>query len=533
MARSAWWFSLLLLGPFGLASLASAAVQASTQRVSLADDGSEAAGDSEFTWISADGRYVVFSCAADGLVPGDQNGLPDTYLRDRVAGTTTRISEGLGGAESQDLSFSGSISDCGRWIAFASNAENLVPGDSNRARDIFVRDLQLGVTTRVSVSSAGDQANGFSFSPRISPDGRFVVFKSLASDLVAGDSNGKNDLFLHDRNTGQTDCLSLSPSGQIANAASARPDLSADGRYVIFKSFASNLVAGDTNGKWDAFLFDREQGALRRVPESVQGNGHTIRPVISADGQWVAFESEASNLVPGDTQGHADIFLVALASGVITRVSLGQNGAEANGPSGFPAISADGRWIAFQSEATNLVAGDTNAAADIFLHDRIRAETIRVSIADGGAEANGASASPWISEDGLSVVFTSLASNLVAADTNQEQDIFVREWEPSLSIRLEPAVAGVTNDLTVSGATPGASVHVGWSLELGSRDIPGCPGWTAVLDRPKQLSGLADATGTLVLSRAVAASTAGLCVYLQAVEPASCRVGELLAVRLQ
>jgi len=199
-------------------------------------------------------------------------------------------------------------------VVFESDASNLVPGDTNGRYDIFLRDRQTDTTTRLSVSSAGTQGNDSSLAPSISADGRYVVFESDASNLVPGDTNGRYDIFLRDRQTGTTTRLNVSSTGTQGNGVSGRPSISADGRYVAFNSDASNLVPGDTNGRNDIFLRDRQTGTTTRLSVSstgVQGDGHSYDPFISADGRYVAFNSHATTLVPGDTNGKQDIFLAA------------------------------------------------------------------------------------------------------------------------------------------------------------------------------------------------------------------------------
>ena len=226
-------------------------------------------------------------------------------------------------------------------VAFVSKATNLVAGDSNNVADIFIHDGQTGATTRVSVSSAGDQANGASSDPAISTDGRYVAFVSAATNLVAGDTNGVRDVFVYDRQTGATMRVSVGAGGNQANAASSAPSVSADGRYVAFASLASNLVPGDTNSASDVFVRDRQTGVTTRASvndSGLQGNNSSWEPSLSADGRYVAFTSQADNLITDDTDGTADVFVVDRQTAQITRV-----GFDADEPS----ISGDGRLLHF------------------------------------------------------------------------------------------------------------------------------------------------------------------------------------------
>jgi len=262
--------------------------------------------------LSADGRFVAFESEATNLVTGDSNAVTDVFVHDRQTGATNRISVSSAGVQGDGSSFKPKISDDGRFVSFNSNASNLVAGDSNGVSDSFVHDRQTGTTTRVSVDSAAAQGNSSSFEASISGDGRFVAFQSQASNLVTGDSNASDDVFVHDRQTGATTRVSVGPGAVQANAGSAAPSISADGRIVAFHSNASNLVAVDTNAFQDVFVHDRQTGSTSLVSldtSDVQGNSSSIRASISADGRFIAFESSAENLVPGDSNGFRDVFV--------------------------------------------------------------------------------------------------------------------------------------------------------------------------------------------------------------------------------
>ena len=272
---------------------------------------------------------------------------------------------------------------------------------------------------RVSVSSSGVQGDAYSRDPDLSADGRFVVFWSASSNLVAGDTNAMEDLFLHDVQNGETTRISVSSSGAQANNASYYPSISGDGRYIAFKSDASNLVSGDTNAVSDIFLHDRQAGVTTRVSVSssgVQADGASDSYVsISANGRFIAFNSEAANLVSGDTNGASDVFVHDRLSGVTERVSLDSFEVQGNAGSFSPSISADGRFVCFASSATNLVSGDTNARTDIFVRDRQTGETTRVSVNSSGVEADRATSEAAISGDGRFVTFSTEATNLLPA----------------------------------------------------------------------------------------------------------------------
>ena len=345
--------------------------------------GNEANDASRDLSISADGRFVAFSSHATNLIVGDTNGQWDIFAHDRQTGTTTRISLDSVGNEANDASRDPAISGDGRFIAFQSNATNLVAGDTNRRPDIFVHDRQTGTTTRVSVDSAGNQANDNSLynPPSISADGRFVAFQSDATNLVVGDTNGRGDIFVHDRQTGTTTRISLDSAGNETNDASHGLSINADGRFIAFQSNATNLVAGDTNRRPDIFVHDRQTGATTRVSVDSAGNeaysygtsdGSSL-PSISADGRFVAFHSSAYNLVVGDTNYELDIFVHDRQRGTTIRANVDSAGNQADGYSfgNIPSrssISADGRFVAFTSDARNLVAGGMNGVWDIYVH---------------------------------------------------------------------------------------------------------------------------------------------------------------------
>ncbi len=342
-----------------------------TTRVSAAMAG-DANGASRIPAISANGRYVIFESDADNLVSGDNNGVTDIFVHDRQTGATTRVSLVNGGGEGNGGSRSPTVSGDGRLVAFESDADNLVSGDANNVTDIFVHDRQTGTTTRVSIATGGAEANGASYLAGISADGRFVGFSANASNLDAGDSNGFTDVYVHDRQTAVTEWVSVSTGASPANGNSYWPALSADGRYVAFFSEAGNLAAGDTNNFFDVFVRDRQTETTERVsvPGAVgQGNGSSFVADISDDGRYVTYYSSAFNLVSGDSNGQDDVFLFDRQTTTTTRLSLSADDQQGNGSSWIPAISGDGAAVIFSSRATNLVAGDSNGMQDIFVVD--------------------------------------------------------------------------------------------------------------------------------------------------------------------
>jgi len=394
-------------------------------RISVASDGTQGIANTSFPSISVDGRYVAFYSSASNLVADDTNEYYDTFVHDIQTGETTRVSVASDGTQGNGISLYPLISADGRYVVFTSNASNLVAGYvTYGASDIFVHDTQTGATTLVSVTSDGIQGNNGSGSASISADGRYVAFISLASNLVMSDTNGTRDIFVHDTQAGTTTRVNVASDGN----GNAYPSISADGRYVAFISYATNLVAGDTNKAGDIFVHDTQTGKITRVSvasDGTQGNGSSSYPSISADGRYVAFGSSASNLVAGDTNEYHDIFVHDTQTGATTRVSIASSGTQGNSSSFyFPSINADGRYVAFSSYASNLVAGDINGSWDIFVHDMQTSATTRVSVASDGTQGDGRSCGTSISADGQYVAFYSYASNLVAGDTNGEADIF-------------------------------------------------------------------------------------------------------------
>ncbi|WP_229070233.1 hypothetical protein [Actinoplanes sp. DH11] len=412
-----------------------AAAAVGTERVSVSSGGTQGDADSGLEVpggaTSDDGRYVVFDSYATNLVAGDTNDDLDVFVRDRQAGTTERMSVSSGGAQGNDTSGQGAISGNGRHVVFTSIADNLVPGDTNGVADIFLRDRQAGTTERVSLPATGTQATDISIQASVSDDGTRVAFVSIATDMVPGDTNETSDIFLRDRQAGTTVRVSVSSAGTQSNEYSSQPTISGAGGHVSFTGGADNLVPGDTNELPDLFVRTLQTGTTERVNVATgggQGTGQsTGRGAMSDDGRFVGFRSDAPDLVPGDTNGVADVFVRDRQAATTERVSLTSGGGESNANSSGPTISDDGNRVAFRSEATNLVAPDTNGFVDVFLRDRQAGTTERVSLTSGGGEGNGDSDAGDLSGDGRHVAFRSQATNLVASDTNGAQDVFVRD----------------------------------------------------------------------------------------------------------
>lgn len=401
-----------------------------TERVSVATNGGQADHHSYQARLSGDGTRAVFMSHATNLVVGDTNGLDDVFVRDRIAGTTVRVDVDSNGVQANNSARFPAISDDGRYVAFESFATNLVPGDTNGREDIFVHDLSTGITTRVSVSSQGAQAVSGASYPSFSGDGRFVGFSADSNNLVPGDANNTWDVFVHDRLFGITELVSVDSQGVQGNGLSiSHPALSTDGRYVAFLSIAGNFVSGDTNGTYDCFVRDRVNQTTRCASVSASGPKSCLSdpPAISADGRYVSFTSASPILVAGDTNGVDDAFVHDMVTGQTTRLSLDSFGGEANDYSGPARFADSGRECIFLSDASNLAAGDTNAGPDVFARDRTTGITSRVNLTTTGGQGGAISWKPSVSRNGRFVLFESNSSAYVVGDSNNFNDVFVRD----------------------------------------------------------------------------------------------------------
>ena len=359
----------------------------------------------------------------------------------------------------------------GRCVAFYSGATNLIPSDNNGFTDVYVFDRDAGVTTRVSVGADGQAANGPSqaqrFRPSIDNDCTCVGFSSDATNLVAGDTNGRTDAFVRDLGAATTDLVSVGAGVAPADGASSFTSVDGDCGLVAFHSVATNLVPDDTNRASDVFVFNRTAGTTTRVsvgPGGVQADGPSITPSISADGRCVAFASGATNLLPGapDANGALDIY-VACDGVVSCRASVSSDGVEANQMSFLPALSADGSIVAFKSNASNLVPGDLNQAPDVFVHSCVTGETQRVSVGDAGQESNDIAIPPSISADGRFVAFGSFASNLLrGATTNGNSQVYVRDLERQTTVLVSSSLDGQPGNGSVPDLPPSISQDGKW-----------------------------------------------------------------------
>lgn len=395
--------------------------------------------------LSANGNYMAFESLATNLVSStslggeDTNNESDIFVYDIALCETERISLSSAQVQADSDSYAPSISNDGRYVAFSSDATNLVADDTNGFRDIFVFDRTSGTTVRASLSSMNEQGFENSNMPEIAGDGLAVAFRSSSHELVLDDTNSADDMFVRDLLNGSTTRVSVATGGGQGNAPVAgRPSISDSGRYVAFSSFANNLVSSDGNSHYDVFRHDRQTGTTIRISVSSSGTGgnfHSFLPSISRYGEFIAFTSEATNLVSGDTNNVSDIFLRDVATGTTSRVSLAVGGGQANNASAAPSISMFGDIIAFSSLASNLVVGDTNGIEDVFVFDSNSGQTVRRHAA---IQPNQISLAPNLASYGLWVGFESDASNLVTNDTNGLRDVFSINWLPPPELTQTP-----------------------------------------------------------------------------------------------
>ncbi len=433
----------------------------------IADPGDiEGNGESTEPTFSADGNFIVFESDADNLVLGDTNNTKDIFIYDLQTTETTRISVDLNGVEGNQESSNATVSGDGRIVVFDSLANNLIPEDTNQQRDIFLSNRDNLEITRISQDFAPTGEGITSAHPVISADGNIVAFESRVSNDL-----DFTDIFLYDRLADQLFPISVDAFGNEGNNDSAFSAISNDGNAVVFHSTANNLVEGDDNVFQDIFLYDRQTQDITRISGGVaenQANGDSFFADISGDGNFVVFESDADNLVPGDTNGLRDIFVFDRSTAITTRVSVDSSGIESNGNSFLPSVSNDGRFVSFASEASNLVPNDTNGLQDIFVHDRLTATTTRITVDANGIEANGNSLHSSLSDDGSLITFDSEAGNLVLSDTNDLRDVFIATRDPAVVINpgINPSEVGEvgTVEISLNQPAPPGGLAINFSL---------------------------------------------------------------------
>jgi archaellum component FlaF (FlaF/FlaG flagellin family) len=459
----------------------------SIERISVGSDGTQANAECYVSPMSVDGRFVTFSSAADNLVPGDTNGVRDGFVHDRISRATERVSISSAGAQANAASGAGGISGNGRFVVVSSAADNLVPGDTNGKIDVFVRDRFGSTTERVSIASDGSEANGHSYAATLSADGRYVAFYSMADNLVPGDTNGAPDIFVHDRETGETTRVSVASDGSEANGESRLPAISADGRFVAFSSDATNLVASDTNGRPDVFLHDRQTGATECVSLAVTVTCEPPRVpsvAISGDGRVLAFILHSEDWY-GPCPG-SGLYIHDQQTGE-TILALSEYRSPTLG--GYPfenvAVSEDGRYVAFDEEGCGGIPGSTYCGSGINLYDTVAQWTS--SLVGAWMQSDYLTkrySSPAISGDGRCVAFSSTDPDLVPEDTNGAQDVFVLDRFPEDAPPETQIVSGPCEEAVLcpeatticwtgtDDKTPTQSLQYYWRLDGGAWQGP-------------------------------------------------------------
>ena len=430
------------------------------------------------TDVSPNGRYVVFTSEASNLVAGDANNSADVFLRDSQTGVTERVSVADNEAEAHLGGYGGLVSADGRYVAFSSDSANLVALDTNQATDVFVRDRAAGTTTRVS--RGGAEGNGPSYLQSMTPDARYVVFTSDADNLTGtADQNFSTDVFLRDRTLAKTERVSVASDGTEGDLDSSGGSISDNGRYVTFISNASNFDPNDSGIYADVFVRDRNAAAplttrITALPNGDEADADSSNAVISGDGRVVAFDTDASNLLSQpDDNLTTDVYAKVLATGVTERISTGVGNTDSNNFSFVAGISDDARFVLFQSGASNLISNSLKAASNSFVRDRSSGSTVLGATSDAQGEpsdpnpSNAGSFPNAISGDGRYVLFSSNATDVMrAGDTNGNvTDLFLRSNPVPFLFLATPST--VARGTTVTMSLFGSGLHAGPLVLMG------------------------------------------------------------------
>lgn len=379
--------------------------------------------------MTPDTRYVVFSTASTNLVEGDANGMRDIFRKDIQTGELARCSLTSAAVEPNQHCYAPAISGDGRYVIFRTTASNLVPDDTNTVDDIFCKDMASGDLTRVSTDSTGAQANGKSDYPCINGDGSYIAFASWATNLVAGGTTG-TQIFRKDRVSGEVEIVSESGAGTLGNGNCSSPRISSSGRYIAFGSAATNLVPGDVNARYDVFRKDMDTGAVLLcscTQSDFQGDYDSSEPSMSTDGRYVTFTT-ISKLLAADVNDSADTYRKDLTTGLLAACSTSPAGAYVSGITTYSAISDDGRYVAFRANTLQLAGSSSSHTWSVYLKDMQTGRVLHCanSATNTGGTTSGSHA-PCISADGRYVAFSSSSDDLVPGDTNARSDIFRKE----------------------------------------------------------------------------------------------------------
>ncbi|MBI3847877.1 MAG: PD40 domain-containing protein [Planctomycetes bacterium] len=439
-----------------------ASAEAQTIRVSLDSMGIEANGGSTLASLNGDGRFVAFVSVATNLFPGDTNGVTDVFVHDLVSGETVLASVSAIGGPANGNSTSPALSSDGRFVAFVSNSQNLVsPPLAFSTAEVYVRDLVAGTTEIVSLSSTGAPADGDCRMPSLSANARYVAFDSTASNLVVGDFNGAADVFVRDRVAGATERISVNASG--AGASGGTASISENGRFVAFLSVAPNIVPEGTGSNVQAVVKDRQTGFVFLASADPSDHPTVVsnrQPTMSADGRFVVFESGDGNLVSGDTNARPDAFLRDLVAARTVRVDLGASGNQLAGGATSPRLTADGRFVVFLASSSDVMPGTPGRATDVFVRDLQAGTTTWTSPSWIGAHLGSDCLNPAISGDGRRTAFETL-SILTPNDGNGVNDVFVHATEPfACSSGIVGLGDGTTTDVLVVNGAGGGDARI-------------------------------------------------------------------------
>ena len=438
--------------------------------ISIATTGNTGAGATVASDLSSKGVYVAFASEANNLVAGDTNGVSDVFVRNTLTGTTERVSISSAGVQANQLSDQAAISFDGRYVAFRSAATNLVGGDTNGFTDVFLRDLRNKTTIRVSVKNNGavQTTGGNASHPSVSNDGTEVSFESESPNVVDFDLNNKPDAFVRNIPGGFTDITTVTSAELALNAGGANPSMTGDGRYVVFGS-ATTQVGVDTNGFDDIFLRDRVAGTTERVSMASNGDpsdGNSQFPTVSSDGRYIAFQSIATDLTPAlDAVNDIDVFRRDRTAATTELVSVAQGGHPANTGGAGPSISWDGTKVAFASDSTNLVSDDTNKVSDTFIRNMTLQTTVRTSVTTDGGQLDKLSFGPVMSPDGTASSFAAFSNKGFNRDYNTTFDLYVRglqEIGPFGGVQSVPIQAS----LDFNGKQPSAAEAAAVTAQL-------------------------------------------------------------------
>ena len=412
--------------------LSSEVLSGTTDIVSISESGEQSNGYS-VNWslnnaLSADGRLVVFKSAATNLHPLDNDAVYDIYVYDKATGKIDLVSQNGTNVKGNGNSSFPTISADGRYVAFKSESTNLIANDTDTISDIYVFDRKMSKIELVSVSSDGIKANHGSHGPMISADGNYVAFHSNASNLHPDDPNPIPDIYVYDRVNQVIELISRSV--ERSNGNSYRAQISGDGKFVVFDSIATNLSPDDIDSYSDIYLFNRVDKTLELISKSNEGDPTVnakgnLGPAISSNGKIITFYSYSTMLVPDDSDQFSDVFIYDINANEIELISRSNTDIKGNNTSLGPSISEDGRFVVFDSKASNLSEDDIDSGYDVYRYDRLNKSIELISKSTDGTKGNSSSRYSVVSGSGNSVMFSSTATNLVEVDENHQSDVFV------------------------------------------------------------------------------------------------------------